>query len=88
MISEDTKKEFLQQFGARLAELRKMKDLSYRKLAQNCDLDYSYISKIEKGETNITLETILELMKGLQVQPKDLLDFNFDLEKLNNIKDA
>jgi len=80
MISENKKTEFLQKFGKRLGEIKTEKGLSYRKIADNCNLDHSYISKIEKGETNITLETVLELIKGLNVQPKELFDFKLNLE--------
>lgn len=81
MINETTKSEFLLQFGKRLGEIKKQKGLSYRKIAENCDLDASFISKIEKGTENITLETILNLSYGLKIQPKDFFDFKVDLEK-------
>jgi transcriptional regulator with XRE-family HTH domain len=68
---------FLKAFGERIAVLRKSKNLSYRKLAQRCNVDYSDISKIEKGHIKIQLPTILELAKGLEVHPKDLFDFDF-----------
>jgi transcriptional regulator with XRE-family HTH domain len=75
MISDENKRNFLLQFGQRVETLKKQKNFTYRQIAQNCDLDHSYISKIAKGEVNITLETILELLKGLDCQPKDLFDF-------------
>ena len=81
MINETTKSEFLVQFGKRLGEIKKQKGLRYRKIAENCDLDASFISKIEKGTENITLETILNLSYGLKIQPKEFFDFKVDLEK-------
>ncbi|MEZ7505428.1 helix-turn-helix domain-containing protein [Flavobacterium sp. Arc2] len=81
MINETTKSAFLLQFGKRLGEIKKQKGLSYRKIAENCDLDASFISKIEKGTENITLETILNLSYGLKIQPKEFFDFRVDLEK-------
>jgi len=81
MINETTKIEFLLQFGKRLGEIKKQKGLSYRKIAENCDLDASFISKIEKGTENVTLETILNLSYGLKIQPKEFFDFKVDLEK-------
>lgn len=84
MINDDIKNSFLLLFGKNLETYRKKKKLSYRELAQNCDLDHSYISKIEKGEVNITLETLLELMKGLNISAKDLFDFDFDINKLHS----
>lgn len=81
MINEATKSEFLLHFGKRLGEIKKQKGLSYRKIAENCDLDASFISKIEKGTENITLETILNLSYGLKIHPKEFFDFKVDLEK-------
>ncbi|MFH7018604.1 helix-turn-helix domain-containing protein [Flavobacterium sp. FlaQc-47] len=81
MINENTKKEFIIQFGTQLGQIKKDKGLSYRKIAENCDLDASFISKIEKGTENITLETILNLSYGLKIQPKELFEFKVDLEK-------
>ncbi|RUT68492.1 XRE family transcriptional regulator [Flavobacterium cupreum] len=80
MISDDVKREFLVRFGKRLNKIRKSKGLSYRKLATLCEtIDHSYISKIEKGEANITLETILELLIALGASPRDLFDFEIQL---------
>jgi len=68
-------KDYLLRFGKRLNELRIDKELSFRKMAQNCKLDHSDIKKYELGETNLTLLVIVELAKGLGVEPKELLDF-------------
>ncbi len=67
--------EFLNAFGKRLEQLRKSKELSYRKMSQMCDIDYSDISKIEKGKVNISLLTILELSKALETEPRELFEF-------------
>lgn len=76
MIGDDEKREFLVKFGKKLNKLRKSRRLSYRKLATLCETsDHSYISKIEKGQANITLETVLELLIALKANPKDLFDF-------------
>jgi DNA-binding Xre family transcriptional regulator len=68
---EITKKSF----GKRLQFLRERKGLSLLKMSYNCSIDESKISKIEKGKFNITISTLLELAKGLEVEPKELLDF-------------
>ncbi|GEN77170.1 helix-turn-helix domain-containing protein [Chryseobacterium hagamense] len=70
--------KFLELFGNQIKTLRKEKGLSLRQLAQLCDIDYSDISKIEKGQRNIQISTILELTKGLDIHPKDLFDFKID----------
>ena len=74
-MASENYKEQLKQFGERLASLRKEKNLSYRKLAQVCDIDFSDIKKYEKGEINLTFASLVELSKGLDVSLKDLMDF-------------
>lgn len=62
-------------FGKNLQKIRDSKKLSLLDLSYNTSLDDSNISKIEHGKFNITLATIVELAKGLDVPPKKLLDF-------------
>lgn len=76
-----TKDEFKILFGKQLELLRVKKDLSFRALAQRCDIDHSDISKIEKGQINIQIGTVMELAKGLNVHPRELFNFNFELDK-------
>ncbi|WP_051935795.1 helix-turn-helix domain-containing protein [Salegentibacter sp. Hel_I_6] len=82
MDIEISNSKFLKIFGERLKNIRLQSNLSYRELGKRCDLDYSYISKVEKGEKNIQLSTILEFAKGLQIHPKELFDFSFPLDDL------
>jgi len=67
--------ELQEKFGDNLKKLRTDKGLSLRGLASMCDLDDSNISKIENGKVNIQLSTIFELAKGLDIEPKELLNF-------------
>lgn len=70
--------EFRIAFGKRVEEFRKKLGLSYRQLAQKCDVDHSNISKIEKVEVDVRISTIQELAKGLEVHPQELFDFKMD----------
>jgi transcriptional regulator with XRE-family HTH domain len=74
MIKKEDKK-VLKAFGKKLKSIREAKDLSVRDVSYNCAIDNSKISKIENGQINITLTTILDLAKGLEIDPKELLDF-------------
>jgi transcriptional regulator with XRE-family HTH domain len=65
-------------FGKNLQKIRESKKLSLLELSYNTSLDDSNISKIEHGKFNITLATIVELAKGLDVHPKKLLDFELE----------
>ena len=73
---------YLEDFGRNILKRRMELKLSYRQLAQKCDIDFSAISKIEKGQKSLEFETILELAKGLEVHPKELFDFDFPCEGL------
>lgn len=75
MVIENNKREVLLLFGKHIESLRKNQNLSLRQLAQRCDVDFSEISKIEKGERNIQITTVIELAKGLGVSAKELFDF-------------
>ncbi|MDO5969265.1 helix-turn-helix transcriptional regulator [Flavivirga aquimarina] len=72
------KEEVLVLFGEKLKELRLKRKLSLRALEKECDIDNSYISKIERGKANIGFHTIVELAGAFKVHPKEL--FNFEHE--------
>ena len=70
--------QYLKRFGENLKKIREAKGISQRGLASLCNVDHSHISRIEKGDKNITVLTILELAGALEVKPKKLLDFEID----------
>jgi transcriptional regulator with XRE-family HTH domain len=44
-------------------------------MALRCNIDYGDIQRFEIGKINVTLLTLIELAKALEIPPKDLLDF-------------
>ena len=74
MINE-TSKILLEQFGTHIRSIRVSKKLTYRKMATQCNIDFSNLRKIEQGKLNVTLITILELAKGLDVPAPELLNY-------------
>lgn len=67
--------QYLLDFGSNLYSLRRAQNMSYREMAQRCNIDFSDISKIEKGKVNIQLTTVLELSKALNIKPSELFTF-------------
>ena len=63
-------------FGLKVREQRKLKKISQEKLALLCNIDRSYMGRIERGEVNITLEKIYEIALVLKVSVKNLLPDN------------
>jgi transcriptional regulator with XRE-family HTH domain len=65
--------KIIKDFGKNLKDIRKIKKLSIRKLADMADVDFSQVHRIEKGESNPTLTTIIVLAEALKVDPCSLL---------------
>ena len=61
-----------EQFGKRVAELRRKKHLSQEALADLCGIHRTYIGTIERGEKSPTLNMVEKVAKGLDVRVKDL----------------
>jgi transcriptional regulator with XRE-family HTH domain len=62
-----------QVFAANLRRLRHARGLSQENLAYEADVNRSYLSTIEKGETYVGLEIIGKLAVVLDVEPAELL---------------
>lgn len=61
-----------QQFGQRVRELRAATELSQEALADRCGFARSYMSRIERGGANMSLDAIQKLADGLGVTVPDL----------------
>jgi len=62
-------------FGQRVKTLRLKSGLSQEAFADKCGLDRTYISGIERGVRNPTLEVIHVIADGLGIEMKQLFDF-------------
>lgn len=60
-------------FGQLVRKHRKEKNISQEKLALLCNIDRSYMGRIERGEVNITLERLYELADALKISVSELL---------------
>ncbi|QLB21171.1 hypothetical protein A6B43_06380 [Vespertiliibacter pulmonis] len=61
------KKSALISFGNRIKELRIEQEMNQEELAYRAGLDRSYISGVENGKRNISLNAIISLAKALNV---------------------
>ena len=52
--------------GTRIRELRLKKGWSQEQFADNCDIHRSHMGEIERGETNLTLSTMLVIAQRLE----------------------
>jgi len=77
MKESDLKRQLI--FGQHLKQLREKKGLSQDDIAARCRITKSSLSVIENGNRNFSFTTLLALAKALEVEPKILLEVNFDL---------
>jgi len=61
-------------FGKMLRMKRTESELSQEKLADLAGLHFTYVSSVERGERNISLENIGKLAKALNCKIKELMD--------------
>ncbi|NVJ67086.1 MAG: helix-turn-helix transcriptional regulator [Gammaproteobacteria bacterium] len=60
-------------FGQKLRRMRKQLGHSQEELSLMADIDRSYLGRIERGEANITLETLYKIAGALNCSAEDLL---------------
>jgi transcriptional regulator with XRE-family HTH domain len=65
-------------FGGRVRHLRRLLNITQEELAARSGLDAKSVGCIERGERNITLRNITRLAQGLQVEPYELLLFDYE----------
>lgn len=75
-VNDKKPSNFQVQFGAHLKKLRLELGLSQDTFAERCGLDRTYVSGIERGVRNPTLEVINILGTGLGADLKELFDFD------------
>lgn len=59
--------------GLNIRAIRKSQNLTIDELAEKCDFQAPYLSDVERGERNITLQTLTKILDALQVEPGSVL---------------
>jgi transcriptional regulator with XRE-family HTH domain len=74
--------DFLRLVGEQIRIIRKARGLTQEVLAEKSGLSFSYISDVERGERNISLESLEKIILALDVMPSEI--FNFKDIDINN----
>jgi transcriptional regulator with XRE-family HTH domain len=69
--------KFLKAFGANLSKFRKAKGFSQEKLAYESGIELRQIGRIERGEINTGLSSVILIAETLNVDVKELFDFRY-----------
>ncbi|OME94986.1 MULTISPECIES: helix-turn-helix domain-containing protein [Paenibacillus] len=75
--------DFLKLVGERLRTLRKEKGYTQESLSETSGIHVTYISDIERGERNISMETLEKVIIALDVSPIEV----FRIEGIEDIEE-
>jgi XRE family transcriptional regulator, regulator of sulfur utilization len=67
--------ELVVRLGERIRNMRKEKGLSQEQLGELAGLHTNYIGQVERGEKNLTIETLEKIAHGLGVSLEKLFHF-------------
>ena len=74
----------IQQAETKIKQIRELKNFTQEYIAQQLNLSTRAYSKIETGETQLTINRLNEISAILEVQPMEVL--GFDDKKIFNIR--
>lgn len=61
-------------FGTEVRKCREGRSLSQEQLAERAGVHRTFVGRIERGETNITLQNILRIARALGIKASRLLE--------------
>lgn len=75
-IFSDCSMDVKAEYGKKVRTIRNSKKVSQEKLAELADLDRTYVSDIENGKRNVSIETIYKIAKALETRLIDFLNID------------
>ena len=72
--------------GLRIKHLRKIRGYTQEQLAEVVDINAKYLSSVERGEENPTLDLLLRLAGGLKVDPHELFQLEYEGERSQRLR--
>lgn len=67
--------EIRELIGVRIKELRKKRGLSQEQLSEKAEITPNYLSRVERGTENPTLDMFMKLANALEVEMWEMFDF-------------
>jgi transcriptional regulator with XRE-family HTH domain len=77
MPTQPSLQQLAKALGTRIRQLRKKKGLAQGEFALICGLHRSHMGKIERGETNVRLSTLLVIAQNLETTVEKLLSESY-----------
>jgi transcriptional regulator with XRE-family HTH domain len=74
--------------GKRIQLIREMRELTQEQLEEKSGVNTKYISAIERGQKNVTVNTLEKITKGLDIEIYELFLFQKGLDSEKTVKKA
>ncbi len=74
-IFSDCDMDIKAEYGKKVKKIRKSRGVSQESLADLAGLDRTYISDIENGKRNVSIETIFKIADGLETTVVEFFKF-------------
>ena len=65
----------IKRFGKRVRQIRIAKNISQENLAYDAEIEYSQVSRIERGIINTSISQVFAIAKALNIEPWVLFKF-------------
>lgn len=80
-MTDESKSELVKRIGERIRRIRKEMNLSQEQLAERSGLHTNYVGQVERGEKNLTLETLEKVVGGLHISLEELFRYIGPMEQ-------
>ncbi len=77
-MGRNRNEKFIRAFGERIKNLREKAGLTQESLSYSSGLTVNQIGRIERGEINTTISSVMAIAKALKIKPSVLFDFPFE----------
>lgn len=67
-------KSLTKRFGEKLRRIRKEKGITQEELSFRSSLNKNYLSDVERGSRNISIQSVEKIAKGLEISPAELFE--------------
>ncbi|MEK5489829.1 helix-turn-helix transcriptional regulator [Paenibacillus sp. FSL R7-0297] len=67
--------DFLRMLGENIRQIRKANNMTQEALSEKSGLTYSYISDVERGTRNLSIETLEKIINALDIYPSAIFNF-------------
>lgn len=78
--------EIKQLIGVRIKSLRRSKGMSQEYLAEKMGISSKYLSSIERGKENPTLDTFIKLAEVLEIELSEIFNFSHEGKSVKDLK--